>query len=71
MNDPRGARGVHVHANVLMVVVSCHESLEADQICDPEHRSQSVRFLCSLSVPVTLLPLHRPRVIRFAQLQLT
>jgi hypothetical protein len=36
MNDPQLVRGAQVHANVFIVVVSCHDSVEADQICDPE-----------------------------------
>lgn len=67
MNNQPPVRGQHLHANVFIVAVSCHDSVETDQICDlstdHNHFVSFVRFwFISFSTP-----LHPPRVIRFAQ----
>jgi hypothetical protein len=56
MNDPHHVRGRQVYANVFIVVGSCHDSVEADQICDPEARARLLRFIWSFSASVVLHP---------------
>jgi hypothetical protein len=69
MNDPQNVLGVAVNANAFVVVLSCHDSIEAQPI---EHRRPRIWFFQHgrCHVPFVLCPCVclSSRTIRFAQL---
>jgi hypothetical protein len=67
INNRQHVRSRQIHANVFVVLGSCHDSVEADHVCDPEAQItlSSVHLFVFGSLP-SPSPCIQLRVMKFA-----